>query len=315
MKQGENYAVISDIQKYSVHDGPGIRTVIFFKGCPLRCIWCANPETNMRSENVMYTVSQCIGCGKCLSACPQTAVKKTDGGIWIDDEKCICCGVCAEGCYSGALKLIGKKVTLEEVLRPFSDDAVFYRNSGGGITLSGGECTMQSDFCSALLKKVKEMGFNTAVETCGYCSEKSMEQILEHTDFILFDIKHFDENMHRKYTGAGLEQILRNLACAAWSGRDLILRYPYIPGVNASEEMYDWVSHLARKYKAREIHILPFHQLGQSKWDGIRQEYRCGDWREPEQEEMFRAAERMSSAGVPVNIGGHGDYRWLDRKR
>ena len=199
-RSGE-FGVITDIQKYSVHDGPGIRTVVFFKGCPLRCRWCSNPETNSVKRNVMYTVNQCIGCGKCENVCPKQAIRLTRSGVQIDDAKCVCCGMCVDHCYAGALKIMGRTVTSEEVMREIRQDSVFYKNSGGGITLSGGECTMQPEFAAELLSGAHKSGFNTAVETCGYCGWEAFEKILPYTDFLLFDLKHSDSAEHARYTG------------------------------------------------------------------------------------------------------------------
>jgi len=197
---------VFDIQRYSIHDGPGIRTTVFVKGCPLRCKWCSNPESQNSYPEVLFSKAKCDGCGKCVEVCPLGAIILDGDGIHIDRAKCDRCMKCLDVCYPHAIRCAGERKSVEEVIEEVSKDELFYRNSGGGVTISGGEPLFQPQFTLALLKECKERQLHTALDTCGFANWKEMEGILDYTDLVLFDIKHLDPEMH--LMGTGLEMSL-----------------------------------------------------------------------------------------------------------
>jgi pyruvate formate lyase activating enzyme len=280
---------------------------VFFKGCPLKCIWCQNPETLATSPQLFYTESECIRCGLCVDECPQKAIRLTAHGIVFERSRCLACGRCVVRCYTGARKLVNREVTVEEVFAEVMKDAVFYRNSGGGVTLSGGEVTLYPRFAQELLKKIKRSGIHTAIETCGYAEWPDLKMILDYTDLVLFDIKHTDRVKHELYTGADNRKIFENLAKISQLGTPIIIRFPLIPGVNDDKDTLQEIARLSRSAKAAEVHILPFHQLGESKWIALGRVYQCAQIHCPSHSEIDEAKRIFSEEGVKVNIGGAGD--------
>ena len=200
--------IISDIKRFAVHDGDGIRTTVFFKGCPLKCVWCHNPEGISFKPQLAYYENKCIDCGECVSVCPSNAHKLTDEGHSFQRDLCIACGKCEEKCLGSALNFYGKEVTVDELLPTLLEDKGFYETSGGGVTLSGGECLCQADFCVKLLKALKKEGINTAVDTCGFVSQDALDKVLPYTDIFLYDIKAIEEDVHIKCTGQSNKQVL-----------------------------------------------------------------------------------------------------------
>jgi len=232
---------ILHIQRLSTEDGPGIRTTVFFKGCPLRCTWCHNPESLSSRTQTHWFAVRCLGCKTCVSACPDGCLTMTDNGLVIDRERCQACGTCAEACPAGAIEALGRTVTVEEVLGELLKDRAYYEKSGGGVTLSGGEPTFQPDFAESLLRGLKEQGIATALDTCGLCSTHTLERLLPYTDLVLFDLKLLDEAQHRGFTGQSNKRILENLLYVHDYVRQqerpigLWIRTPLIPGATASE--------------------------------------------------------------------------------
>ena len=298
--------ILTDIQRFSVHDGPGIRTVMFFKGCPLRCKWCQNPETQKLADRILYNPALCIGCGACIRACPKHAIDPETGEY--DRSRCTACGSCVETCYAGARTIPGAKWTLADARKAALADQIFYRKSGGGVTLSGGEVTMQPEFALALLEALQIEGVHTAIETCGACSLQTMLRFLPLTDLFLYDVKLMDPARHRSYTGGDNEQILQNLRELGARRANLIIRVPLIPGVNDSEENLRQTGLLAREVGAWELHLLPFHQLGEGKWDNLGMPYECRSCQPPSEAQLESAKQQIEALGVPVNIGGLGIY-------
>ena len=233
---------ILHMQRLSTEDGPGIRTTVFFKGCPLRCAWCHNPESLSSRTQTQWFAVRCLGCKTCVATCPNGCLTMTDNGLVIDRARCQACGTCAAACPSGALEALGRTVTVEEVLGELLKDRAYYEKSGGGVTLSGGEPTFQPDFAEALLRGLKAQDISTALDTCGLCSTHTLERLLPFTDLVLFDLKLFDEAQHREFTGQSNERILENLLYVRDTIRHqerpigLWIRTPLIPGVTASEE-------------------------------------------------------------------------------
>lgn len=263
--------IVFDIQKFSIHDGPGIRTTVFLKGCPLRCLWCHNPESHEMAAEISFIPAKCIGCGHCFQACQQGAhVMGEDGSRTFRRELCRRCGVCAEKCYAKALELIGREMTVEEVIAEVEKDKPFYETSGGGMTVSGGEPLFQFEFTLALLQEAKRRGLHTCVETAGFTPFERLEQIMPVVDLFLYDYKETDPARHQEYTGAPREVIVENLIHLDQLGAKTILRCPIIPGRNARNDHFAGIAALAnRLHNILEVNLMPYHPLGESKNERI----------------------------------------------
>ena len=299
-----NLAVITDIQRFSVHDGPGIRTMVFFKGCPLRCQWCQNPETWNREPELMYFEDNCIGCGNCQRACPTGALVLTENGVKIVRQRCVRCGSCAEHCFPGALKSSGRFMTVDQIVNEIMKDEVFYRKSGGGATLSVGECNTFYNFVEKLLTRVKELGVHTAIETCGFCDQERFRSIIEHVDLLLFDIKVPRSGPDKIYTGQSCERILKNLQMARAMDKEVVLRFPMIPGVNNDPETLAAIVETAKANRIRDINILPFHKMGSGKWRALGRTYVVEDKPEPTDEEILYVKNTLLEGGLHATVGG-----------
>lgn len=258
---------IFNVQHFCVNDGPGIRTTVFFKGCPLRCAWCHNPESHKIQRELMYDAERCVGCARCVSVCPKGAHRIENGTHIFDRSLCGVCGECVSACLSDALEIAGERRSVDEIMSEVRKDAIFYRNSGGGMTLSGGEPLMQSEFAIALLSLARAEGIHTAVETCAYASEETILSVAKHTDLFLFDWKCTNEALHLKYTGVDNKEIRRNILAVDAMGVKSILRCPIIPGVNDTEEHFKGIGALAARLKnLLRIEIEPYHSLGVHKY-------------------------------------------------
>ena len=303
-KTGELTAVITEFQRFSVHDGPGIRTLVFFKGCPLRCKWCQNPETFIAQPEIMFNSELCIGCGNCIEDCPQKAIYVNSTGMVTDWEKCNRCGKCTDRCYSEARRVVGKWLTVSETMKEILKDRVFFENSGGGVTLSGGEVTMYPDFATELLKELQSAGVHTAIETCGHCKWEDMQRLLAHTDLVLFDLKHSDPEKHKHFTGTDNTLILENLSRASEMGKSIIIRIPLVPGVNDDEKTLNEMANIAKKANVTKIHLLPFHQIGEKKWEDLNLDYTFKNVESMQNKDAEAAKRILEKAGLQVNIGG-----------
>ncbi len=257
-------ALTFDIQRFSLHDGPGIRTLVFFKGCPLRCRWCQNPEGLSPHVEIAFYGNLCIGCGQCQGACPAEAITY-NGKERIIRERCTRCGACAEVCYAEALRMVGRFYTPQALLREVLRDEPFYKTSGGGVTVSGGEPTMQLEALQEFLQLCKEGHLHTALETCGFASWETLEAILPYLDLILYDIKAVDARLHRELTRQDNARILDNLRRLAATGIPLIPRVPLIPTMTATEDNLTAIANLLQELGLTQIHLLPYHRLGESK--------------------------------------------------
>lgn len=282
-------ANLSYISRGSFHDGTGVRTVVYFKGCGLRCLWCHNPETFAKSADVFYAPNKCISCGRCIGICPDC--HKISGGKHVyDREKCTQCGRCAEVCPSGALALCGERKTVEEVFSIVKKDSHYYEASGGGVTLSGGECLLQAEFCAALLKKCRTENIGTAIETALFCPYDNVEKVLPYTDLIYADLKLADGEKHRRYTGKGNEVILQNLLRVSQKAKCLIVRIPVIPTVNDGEEDMTAFGEIVKGLGDRlaGVELLKYNYLAASKYQSLGKEYPSFADRAQTREEMQR---------------------------
>ncbi len=261
-------ATIFEIKRFAVHDGDGIRTTVFFKGCPLRCRWCHNPEGLSDKPELAYYAHKCIGCGECARVCPAGAHSIGDGIHGFDRTKCIACGKCAEACFSDALTLYGKEMTVEELVPVLLEDREFFENSGGGVTLSGGECLVHADFCAELLKALKAEGVHTAVDTCGFVSKAALDKVMPYTDIFLYDLKAFDEDVHIRCTGFSNKVILENLRCLDACGKKAEIRIPFVPGYN-DDQMEKLAAFLKTLGNITAVRVLPYHNYAGSKYQAL----------------------------------------------
>jgi len=295
---------VFSMQRYSIQDGPGIRTTVFVKGCPLRCTWCSNPESQNLNPEIMARQQKCEGCGECVQACPREAIHLVEGLATIDRAKCDLCMECVEVCPTGSLEVSGKEITIEEAVHECCQDEPFYKNSDGGVTLSGGEPLFQPEFTLQFLKACKEKGLHTALDTCGYAPWEVFEEILAYTDLVLYDVKHLDPEMHLRGTGVESGLILNNLRKTADSGQARVwIRIPLIPGYNDSEEHVQAVANLLAEMSVEKISLLDYHEWGKPKYGFLGKDYpfEGGVSKDPERLERLKGI--MEGPGRSVTIG------------
>ena len=299
--------LIADIQHYSLQDGPGIRTTVFVKGCPLRCRWCHNPEMVNPGKEVWYTPAKCTICGKCIEVCPAHAIKGYKDGREIDRNACIArtgCLKCVEVCPNRAMSAIGHEKTVEDAVEEVRKDAVFYRHGGGGACISGGEPSLQTDFTAEFLKECQDHGIYTSIETCGYASWDKLSQVAQYADLILYDIKHMDSIKHKEGTGVSNELILENLKKLAKMGKKIRIRVPVIPGYNDSEDNLKKTAEFMVSNNLKYIDILPYHSFGEGKYERLCNKYDYAGKQAPSDEEMEKRKALLESYGLQVTIGG-----------
>jgi pyruvate formate lyase activating enzyme len=329
---------IFDIKKYSINDGPGIRTTVFFSGCPLSCLWCHNPESQSLTPQLLYREARCLTCGACVEACPEGAIsletenslvnektqsrsnakENTDPAlqletfapsrlrvkrVFTDREKCTRCQTCIAACYSGAREFSGRMVTVREVMAQVEREIPFYDESGGGVTFSGGEPLMQPGFLSALLRACREQEIHTVVDTSGFANWNVFEQIRQDVDLFLYDLKHMNSAYHREVTGVPNEPILSNLRALSKHGHRILVRIPLIPGVNDDDQnLRQSGEFLASLPKLEGLEVMGYHDIAQAKYEALGREYQLPDTKPPTDAEILRAAELLRNYNLNVSI-------------
>lgn len=308
----ERKALIFNVQKYNMYDGPGIRTIVFFKGCPLRCKWCANPEGLERKVQVMFKKKSCVDCGLCVQACPvgiHTISKETGKHEVRRDIDCTGCRKCIQVCPQAALEITGQVKTVSELLEIVQEDAAFYSMSGGGVTLGGGECTAQTEAARDLLMECKAEGINTAIETCGHIKTDKLLQIAEYVDLFLFDIKHMDPKRHNELTGIGNEQILQNLKELLKRRYNVKVRMPMLKGINDSKEEIDQVIQFLLPFRDdpnfKGVDLLPYHKMGVGKYAQLDKTYPIEGDPSLSKEDLDRIEGWMKEWNFPVTVVRH----------
>ena len=268
---------IINIQRCCSDDGPGIRTTVFLKGCPLNCAWCHNPESQALMSEIFYDADKCVNCGKCIKICPKGCHTLTNSHVF-ERKNCIGCGECARGCQTKALELCGKSMSTEEVLKEVERDKIFYDCSSGGVTISGGEPLFQPLFTAEILKECHKSGIHTAIETSGYAKESDLNAVLDHCDLVLFDIKETNEEKHKFYTGVSLSVILNNLEIVNERKIPFIIRAPIIPSINDNKEHFLKLKDIQTRLKyCQGIQIMPYHNTGEYKYQLLDRKYTCCD--------------------------------------
>lgn len=297
--------IVFDIKKFSIHDGPGIRTTVFLKGCGLRCWWCHNPESQHPKPELILRPDLCIRCGACVGECPHTAIRVNGSGFVTDRELCQRCGACIDSCYADSREIIGQEMTVEQVMAEVQSDLPFYDESGGGVTFSGGEPMLQDSFLLALLNACKSIDLHTAVDTCGYVATQTLNSIRSYVDLFLYDLKLIDDTRHREVTGAPNTMILENLRLLAAHGHKIILRVPIIPGINDDEDNINGIADLARELPGIEqVDLLPYHKIGSDKYERINMINPMPDTQPPSDARMIEIARVFQNSGLTVKTGG-----------
>ena len=265
--------IVFNIQKFSIHDGPGVRTTVFLKGCPLRCKWCANPESQLSDIQILYDQKKCLHCETCVHSCPNHAFALKKDHIEIHHSQCSGCLTCVRNCPGEALSYEGEEKTVEDVIQVCLQDIDFYEESGGGVTISGGEGMIQPDFVRTLLSRLKEYKIHSAIETTGYIADDIFQDLAPRFDLLLFDVKHYDSQKHYEGTGVYNEQIIKNLKWAIERNLDVLPRIPVIPDFNASLEDARGIAELLTDAGAHKVQLLPFHQFGENKYHLLGRAY------------------------------------------
>ena len=299
----EASGVIFHIMRFSVHDGPGIRTAVFFKGCPLACWWCHNPESQNLEPEVLYSPDRCRLCGDCAAACPHGAIQRTGERMTVTGD-CRLCATCADACGAEVRSVAGRTMTVSEILAEIERDVVFFEESGGGVTFTGGEPFAQLDLLEALLDACRERRIHTTIETCGAAARDSVLRIGGLADLILYDLKILDPARHRQYTGAPNRNILENLEALVAAGRPVIVRIPVVPGVNDGPSDVRAACLYLAKLNLTRVELLPYHRAGTEKYRRLGREYRMEQTKTPAADAMDTIAAEMEAVGIPVKIAG-----------
>jgi pyruvate formate lyase activating enzyme len=298
--------LIFDIRRYSINDGPGIRITIFMKGCPLRCAWCHNPESQSPEVQKLYTASKCIGAQDCIEVCPNNALTLTPEGIVTDTAACNLCGLCAKACPSKAIEMSGKPYNVDELMQIIERERVHIEHSNGGVTFSGGEPLMHPEFLIKMLKACGEKGLHCAVDTCGFASTETLLEVAKHTDLFLFDLKLMDPVQHKKWTGVDNRLILKNLKILSETGANINIRIPLIKNVNTGVDEVTKMAELVSSLHGKKpfVNLLPYHNIASGKYKKLEMFYDSAAMDEPTAEDLKLAAEVFEKYGIEVEIGG-----------
>lgn len=307
-----NRGIVFNLTRYMLEDGPGIRTVVFLKGCPLRCLWCSNPLGQTTEASLVYFRYKCISCRACIPACPNEALFLDEKGkIGRDLQKCTNCGQCSDSkvCPVGARQMHGTPMTVQEVIEKVEKDRIFYRRGGGGVTLSGGEILMQAPFGANILRQVWDRLIHTAIETCAFGRWEDLKSILTYTNLAFIDMKHFEDSVHRKLTGRSNNRILENIKKAAAfcleAQRHLIIRLAVVPGFNDSNENLQNMAQFLKVIPGDwELNLIPYHKYGVSKYEWLGQEYQLTDVLPPSRDRLKELAGFFESFGILCSVGG-----------
>ncbi len=299
-------SLIFDIKRYAINDGPGIRVVIFFKGCKLHCAWCHNPESISPKQEKMYAPAKCIKCGSCVDACPENAITLTPNGIITDPEHCKMCGKCVEVCPTTAIEMSGKVMSVSEIMEIIEKERIFFDQSGGGVTFSGGEPLVHTKMLIELLDECGKRGIHRAVDTAGNVSTKTILEVAGRTDLFLYDLKMMDSELHRKWIHSGNETILQNLKTIAATGVHIIIRIPLIGGVNDTEENIEQTAKFISELDGdkKEVHLLPYHSIAQNKYMKLGKSNDFEIMREPDKMSLAKAVSKFDEYGISASIGG-----------
>jgi len=300
MKNG----IVFMFQRYTIHDGPGIRTAVFLKGCPLRCLWCHNPESQEMDIEVVFNKKKCILCGNCLKVNRDGSVIITKDGIVLDRSKGSDCIKSAYACPAGALEIIGAEMTSDQVMTNILKDRIFFEESGGGVTFTGGEPFMQHEFLLELLEKCKKEGIHTAVETSGFAAWEHIRDAAQYTDLFLYDVKLMDEEKHVRYIGESNSLILENLRKLTGIHNNIRARIPLIPGINDDDDNIEKTCLFLKEINVNNVDVLPYHNTGKYKYEKLEREYELGHIKSPGKEELDEIAEKFRKNGIIVCIGG-----------
>jgi pyruvate formate lyase activating enzyme len=302
-----DHGVIFNIQGYCIHDGPGIRTSVFLKGCPLRCFWCQNPESHSFYPELLFAEEKCTGCGNCVQVCPEKAIRMHGKASQTDHRLCKSTGLCVDACPNEARAVIGRRATADEVYKEIAADSLFYQESGGGVTLTGGEPLAQPEFAASILKKCRDAGFHTALDTCGYASWATAREVLRHVNLVLFDFKHMNPEMHEKYTGVSNELILQNAERIHHEmSIPMRVRVTLVPGFNDSpENLAAAAGFIAdRLSNAIPVHLLPYHRLGEAKWERLGRKNETASIEIFGERQLVECRRVFESFGLTVIMGG-----------
>jgi pyruvate formate lyase activating enzyme len=297
--------VIFDIKRFAVHDGPGIRTTVFFKGCPLHCLWCHNPEGIAKNQELMVRSSRCARCYSCVDACPREAISRNSGPISVDRAKCDLCGECVKVCMYEALEMAGRVVSVMDVVREIERDRIFFEQSGGGVTLSGGEPASQPDFCQSLLAEMNKRSIHAALDTSGLSKWDALWKCANRADLILYDLKFMDEKKHLKYTGVSNAPVLENLKKLAAAKKDIVARIPLMSGVNDDDDnIQGTIDFLRRLETVEKVSLLRYHKGGREKYKNLDRVSSFQIYEPPSEKRMEEIRRKFTDAGFHVRIGG-----------
>lgn len=298
--------LIFDIKHYAINDGPGIRVTVFLKGCPLRCKWCHNPESISPRVQKLNSVKKCIFCSECVTACPENAIQIKNGVLTTDSELCTLCGLCAVACPTQAIEMAGEGKTVDEIMEIVEKDRIFFEQSGGGVTFSGGEPLMQADFLLALLKASREREIHTTVDTSGFCATETLLEVAEFTDHFLYDLKVMDDSKHREHTGVSNELILKNLIALASTGAGISIRIPLIKGINDDKSEMEATAAFINSLEGekKEVNLLPFHYAARTKHEKLGQTGDESGMDETSLEEQQSIIDLFKERGLSASIGG-----------